>query len=124
MLVAALLRMYMKAVLQLPSGHAKLEIIKRDRDIFPREDFEDDILMLARKKFDELAKSEHPTEAPKRTSSTGTKGLPQVSAQFSDSWYEDSEKVPRRPCKRRSLIKYSPVKSSTGSPSKQAASST
>ncbi|KAL1520688.1 hypothetical protein AB1Y20_022257 [Prymnesium parvum] len=130
----ALLRMYMKAVLQLPSGHAKLQIIKRDRDIFPREDFEDDILMLARKKFDELAKSEHPTEAPKRTSSTvfrtsnlvkrhSSKGLPQVSAQFSESWYEDSEKVPSRPCKQRRLIKYSPIKSSTGSPSKQTCAS-
>ncbi|KAL1520672.1 hypothetical protein AB1Y20_022242 [Prymnesium parvum] len=51
----ALLRMYMKAICHLPPCPLRKQLIERDRQIFPAHDFEDDILKLAREKFNEMA---------------------------------------------------------------------
>lgn len=50
--IAALLRMYTKAIHRLPPGPQREEIFERDREILMNSGFEHDILALARSKFD------------------------------------------------------------------------
>ncbi|KAL1520610.1 hypothetical protein AB1Y20_022184 [Prymnesium parvum] len=106
----ALLRMYLKAICHLPPCPLRRQLMERDRQIFPENDFSDDILKLAREKFNELAEPDNDLGAKpiekmsrlvlvKRSGSRGSKNTsnecPQTSREFvSDGLLDrDNEKA-------------------------------